>query len=195
MKRTLATTATLIFTEDRFVSLSKVSEILTTSLLRVKEVVAAVEIAQNSLIITCNRYSAYIEVIYGDRETNLTVCVSERPDDDETSQDAKRAHLAFLVFPLALNLPATFIVWPSSDVRIPRLRFVEGLADSFSPHRNEPTPQEPKVQDLPDEEDLRDIIRRASGSLTGANSLARPQSQSMFERMAKAARPVFGNLH
>ncbi|WP_299932875.1 hypothetical protein [uncultured Pelagimonas sp.] len=196
MQRSLATTATMIFTEDRFVSLSKVAEILTTALLRVKEVVAAVETTQNCVIVTCDHFCAHLEVVYGDRETNLTVCVADRNDALQSDTDTKRAHLAFLLFPLALNLPVTFLVWPSSDVRIPRLRFIEGLADSFSPHKDAITPREKPKDDLPNEDELRSLIRQASGSLTGANSLAPPpEPKSMFERLADAARPVLSSLH
>ncbi|SMX28685.1 hypothetical protein TRP8649_02811 [Pelagimonas phthalicica] len=198
MERNMATTATLTFTEDRFVSLSKLSEILTTALLRVKEVVAAVETEQNKLIITCDRYCTVLDVIYGEKHTQLTVCVLDKPKDAETSRETKLAHLAFLLFPLCLNLPATYLTWPLSDVHIPRQRFVDGLADSFKQHKPEPKPQPVASDELPDEEDLRDMIRQASHSLQ-ANPRSKPEHvktpRSVFDRLSQAARPVLSSLH
>ena len=199
MERDMATTATLTFTEDRFVSLSKVSEILTTALLRVKEVVAAVEAGQNTLTITCDRYTACIDLTYTERETVMAVCVLDKPGQAETPRDTKLAHLAFLLFPLSLNLPATFLVWPLSDVHIPRQRFVDGLADCFKVHKPEPKPAPIADDDLPDEETLRNMIRQASHSLQ-MNPRPKPAKpthapRSVFDRLADAARPVIGSLH
>lgn len=199
------TTASLVFIQDRFVSLSKVAEILSTALLRLREVVAAFEQTDNGLIIRCDRHSTRIDVIYNDRDTRLAVCVTDLANGAETSRDRKRAHLAFLLFPLALNLPASYLLWPSSDVQIPRLRFVEGLADSFSPQRGATNVKaQAKPNKHPAERDIqKTMIRRASTSLQPrletptAYSKLRPPApaKSMMGRLADAARPVLSSLH
>lgn len=202
MYQNLTDPASLVFTEDRFVSLSKVSEILTTSLLRVKEVVAAVRAEQKSLRITCDRFCTKIELVYEDRETILSIAVQDRNPEVQTSTETKLAHLAFLCFPLSLNLPATYLLWPKSDIKIPRQRFIEGLADSFSPHKaaHSPPNQAAVAVAIPSEDDLRDLIRKTA---------ARPDSEaetvnaaqmsksggSVLERLSRAARPVFNVLH
>lgn len=208
-----ATTATLVFTQDRFVSLAKITEILSTALLRVREVVAAIEQGDSSVTVTCDRFKTKVEVIYHDRETKLAVCVADLADGAETLRDTKRAHLAFLLFPLALNLPATYLLWPSSDVQIPRLRFIEGLADSFSPYRgatdvkaqNRPQrrPRDQRQNQRNEEDALKSVLRTASGSLqnrpavpTAHSGLHLPEPpKTMMARLAKAARPVLSSLH
>ena len=140
--------------------------------LRVKEVVAAVEIGQNTLGITCDRFSTCIDVSYGEKETVLSVCVLDKSGAAESPRDTKLAHLAFLLFPLSLNLPATYLIWPLSDVQIPRQRFVDGLAECFRPDKPQPDSTIPTKEALPDEEELRSMIRQASYSLQ-ANPRAR----------------------
>lgn len=205
MLRHPSTTASLVFTQDRFVSLSKVTEILSTALLRLREVVAAIEQTDTGVIVICDRFSTHVEVTYSDHETRMAVCVTDLEKGPDTHEDAKRAHLAFLLFPLALNLPATYLLWPSSDVHIPRLRFVEGLADSFSPNRNARSVnrnERPQVS-LPDADALQSMIQTASSSLQSrpepptAYSKRRPPApaKTMIERLADAARPVLSSLH
>lgn len=205
MLRNPATTASLVFIQDRFVSLSKVAEILSTALLRLREVVAAIEQTDTGVIVICDRFSTHVELIYSDCDTRIAVCVTDLAKGPVTHEDAKRAHLAFLLFPLALNLPASYLLWPSSDVHIPRLRFVEGLADSFSPNRNATKANRhlrPNVG-LPDADTLHAMISTASHGLqsppeppTAHSKIRHPAPErTMIERLADAARPVFSSLH
>lgn len=205
MQHNPATTASLVFVHDRFVSVSKATEILSTALLRLREVVAAIEQTDSGATVICDRFSTQVEVTYGDRETKMAVCVTDLENSPTTHEDAKRAHLAFLLFPLALNLPATYLLWPSSDVHIPRLRFVEGLADSFSPNRmaTNVAGQNRRPEIVHDEGALQTMIRTATSSLQSppevptAHSKLRPPepAKSMIERLADAARPVLSSLH
>lgn len=128
MNATLNTTAKLVFQGERFVSLPKVASILEAHLTEAgHDSVRQSEASLTGLCVEVREKRFLLEMAFEDGETVLSVGI-EAPG---AAPATKLADLAAALYPIARQIPAAFVIWAGTDLRIPRQAFVDGLAAQF----------------------------------------------------------------
>lgn len=119
-------TAKLVFAGEHFVSLPKVADLLNTHLMSLGQTAPTrSEASLTGLRITSGQKVFTMDLAFEEGETILTIGLQ---DADAPSD---MAALAAAVYPIAKTLPAEFVVWADTGVRIPRETFVQGLSVQF----------------------------------------------------------------
>lgn len=118
------TNAVLIFDHSCFIALTTVAGLVREALSRPEAEVSDVSLTSMELRAGVSRIR--LDLTFLSKETLLNVAL-DRIDDSEPSD----VELAKIVYALAQHLPMRSVEWGDTGVRIPRDRFVGGLAHSF----------------------------------------------------------------
>ena len=127
---TTSTPARLIFSGEHFVSLPKVATIIEAQLAQLGHGTARqTEAALTAMRLATRDTDFLLDIAFENGETVLCLTVARH----DCAATDPLAPLAAALYALASQLPARWVVWAGTDLRIPCDSFVAGLAAQFDP--------------------------------------------------------------